>query len=95
MKRSRADTAAEEGFFPWPREVPAEWILRAHPIILMISALVLYHQFAPLPSSPMGYVSEFFILSTAFSMLSTRSRKKTQKANGTGGHQSGPERPAQ
>ncbi|MFJ7750857.1 hypothetical protein ACIQXM_12985 [Arthrobacter sp. NPDC097144] len=83
MKNSRADTAAEEGFFPWPREIPAEWILRLHPLILMVSALVLYHQFAPLPAGPLGFVSEFFVLSTAFSMLSARSRKRTQKASGT------------
>ena len=82
MKTSRADTAAEEGFFAWPREIPAEWILRAHPAILMVSALVLFHQFAPLPSSPMGFVSEFFVLSTAFSMLSAGSRKKSQQATG-------------
>ena len=95
MKTSRADTAAEEGFFPWPREIPAAWILRAHPAILMVSALVLYHQFAPLPSSPMGFVSEFFVLSTAFSMLSSRGRKKSQKATGPAASQEGgPERPA-
>ncbi|MDN3481937.1 hypothetical protein QMA10_08365 [Arthrobacter sp. APC 3897] len=95
MKTSRADTAADEGFFPWPREVPREWILRAHPIILMVSALVLFHQFAPLPSSPMGLVSEFFVLSTAFSLLSARGRKKTQNAGGPDGPQSGSERPAE
>lgn len=81
MKTSRADTAADEGFFPWPREVPAEWILRAHPIILMVSALVLFHQFAPLPASPMGFVSEVFVLSTAFSMLAGRNRKKPQRTS--------------
>lgn len=95
MKTSRADTAAEEGFFPWPREVPAEWILRAHPIILMVSALVLFHQFAPLPSSPMGFVSEFFVLSTAFSMLSSRNRKRNQNARGPEAPQSGSERTAE
>ena len=92
MKTNRADIAAEEGFFPWPREVPAEWILRAHPAILMVSALVLYHQFAPLPASPLGYVSELFVLSTAFSMLSARSRKKSQRATGPVAPESGPER---
>ena len=93
MKKSRADTAAEEGFYPWPREVPAEWILRLHPLILMVSALVLFHQFAPLPASPMGFVSEFFVLSTAFSMLSARSRKKAQNAGEPAGPQDGPQRP--
>ncbi|WP_104103303.1 hypothetical protein [Arthrobacter sp. 08Y14] len=95
MKISRADTAADEGFFPWPREVPAEWILRAHPIILMVSALVLFHQFAPLPASPMGFISEFFVLSTAFSMLSSRSRRRNQNARGPEAPHTGSERPAE
>ncbi|MBD8043838.1 hypothetical protein H9638_08420 [Arthrobacter sp. Sa2BUA2] len=82
MLPSRADAAAEEGFYPWPREIPAEWIRRAQPAILMVSALVLYHQFAPLPASPMGYVSEFFILSTAFSFLSARGRRKASPPKG-------------
>ena len=82
MLTSRADAAAKEDFYPWPREIPAEWIRRAQPAILMVSALVLYHQFAPLPASPMGYVSEFFILSTAFSFLSARGRKKASQHSG-------------
>lgn len=81
MKTSRADTAAEEGFFPWPREVPAAWILKAHPVILAVSALVLFHQFAPLPASPMGYVSEIFVLSTAYSMLAGKGRRKPKPAS--------------
>lgn len=84
MKTNRADTVAEDGFFPWPREVPTEWIMKAHPAILMASALVLFHQFAPLPASPMGFVSEIFVLSTAFSMLNARGRKKQQKASPAG-----------
>ncbi|WP_312181187.1 hypothetical protein [Arthrobacter sp.] len=95
MNTSRADTVAEDGFFPWPREIPAEWIRRAHPAILMVSALVLYHQFAPLPASPMGYVSELFILSTAFSMLSARGRRRSAQAKGPTAPQAGPQRPAE
>ncbi|MBP3042956.1 hypothetical protein KKR91_08055 [Arthrobacter jiangjiafuii] len=76
MKTNRADTATEDGFFPWPREVPEEWLLKAHPVILAVSALVLYHQFAPLPDSPLGYVSEIFVLTTAYSMLAGKGRKK-------------------
>jgi hypothetical protein len=85
MKTNRADTATEDGFFPWPKEVPQEWILRAHPVILAASALVLYHQFAPLPASPMGFVSEIFVLSTAYSMLAGRGRKKQKQANPSAG----------
>lgn len=83
MLSSRADSAAEEGFYPWPREIPSEWVRRAQPAILMVSALVLYHQFAPLPASPMGYVSELFVLSTAFSFLSARGRRKASQPGGT------------
>ena len=83
MKTNRADTATQEAFFPWPREVPTAWILRAHPAILMISALVLYHQFAPLPAGPMGLVSEVFIISTAYSMLASRGRKPSRKPSPT------------
>ncbi|WP_066298205.1 hypothetical protein [Arthrobacter luteolus] len=82
MLSSRADSAAEEGFYPWPREIPSEWVRRAQPAILMVSALVLYHQFAPLPASPMGYVSELFVLSTAFSFLSARGRRKASQPGG-------------
>lgn len=95
MKTSRADSVAEEGFFPWPREVPTEWILRAHPAILMVSALVLYHQFVPLPGSPMGLVSELFVLSTAFSMLAARSRRKNAGAGNPAGPGNGTERTAE
>ncbi|UPO78129.1 hypothetical protein [Arthrobacter sp. Helios] len=82
MLSSRADSAAEEGFYPWPREIPSEWVRRAQPAILMVSALVLYHQFAPLPASPMGYVSELFVLSTAFSFLSARGRRNASQPGG-------------
>lgn len=80
MNTPRADSAAEDGFVPWPREIPAEWIRRAHPAILMVSALVLYHQFAPLPASPTGYLTELFVLSTAFSLLSARNRARAARA---------------
>ena len=83
MKTNRADTAADEGFYPWPREVPQEWILKAHPVILAVSALVLYHQFAPLPASPLGFVSEIFVLTTAYSMLAGKGRRKPRNAGPT------------
>lgn len=85
MKTNPADTAADEGFFPWPREVPQEWILKAHPVILAVSALVLYHQFAPLPASPLGFLSEIFILSTGYSMLAGKGRKKPRNAGPAAG----------
>ena len=91
MNTSRADTVAEDGFIPWPREIPAEWIRRMHPAILMVSALVLYHQFAPLPASPMGYISELFVLSTAFSMLSARGRRRSTAAKGPAAPGTGPQ----
>ncbi|WAP50709.1 hypothetical protein OL239_11810 [Arthrobacter sp. ATA002] len=79
--------------------MPTEWLLRAHPAILMVSALVLYHQFVPLPASPMGLVSELFVLSTAFSLLSGRGRKASKTrgpaAGGSAASQDGPERPAE
>ena len=90
MKTNRADTAADEAFFPWPREVPQEWILKAHPVILAVSALVLYHQFAPLPASPLGFVSEIFVLSTAYSMLAGKGRRKPRNAGPADGPADGP-----
>ena len=89
MKTNRADTAADEAFFPWPREVPQEWILKAHPVILAVSALVLYHQFAPLPASPLGFVSEIFVLSTAYSMLAGKGRRKPRNAGPADGRGTG------
>lgn len=91
MKTQRADTVYEEGFFPWPRQVPAAWILKAHPVILSVAALVLYHQFAPLPESPFGFMTEIFVLTTAYSLLAGRGRKKPKQASPDAGHGTGPQ----